>query len=73
MGKRSGLSDFLTAGQKCQGAQKNAPSMRKERWGNHVKLRGSCAENVRRHHLPEDGELRRGYKNKGEDKDEPEL
>ena len=73
MGKRSGLSDFLTAGQKCQGAQKSAPSMRKERWENYVKLRRSCAENMCRHHLPEDGELRRGYKNKGEDKDEPEL
>ena len=47
--------------------------MRKERWENYVKLRRSCAENMRRHHLPEDGELRRGYKNKGEDKDEPEL
>ena len=53
--------------------KKDALSMRKERWGNHVKLRGSSAENVRRHHLPEDGELRRGYKNKGENKDEPEL
>ena len=47
--------------------------MRKERWENHVKLRRSCAENMCRHHLPEDGELLCGDEHIGQNEDEPEL
>lgn len=53
--------------------KKDALSMRKGRLKDGGSLGRSSAENVRRHHLPEDGELRRGYENKGENKDEPEL
>ena len=53
--------------------KKDVLFMRKGRLKDGELLGRSCAENMCRHHLPEDGELRRGYKNKGEDKDEPEL